>query len=230
MAVGRAADGRRMAYVSAKDETRAVTAFVIAETAKLLHPVMPFITEELWDKLGHRSLHGMLIVQPWPQPAPTDAAADAEIGWLVKLISDIRSARSELNVPAGAKLNLLVVGANDTTKQRIETHRAALERLARIEGIEAATAAPKAALQIVVGEATYALPVGDVIDLKAESARLQKEIKKLGDEIAKIDAKLGNAAFVSRAPEEVVEEQRERRQQAEQTRARLATALKRLGA
>jgi valyl-tRNA synthetase len=214
----------------AKDETRAVTAFVIAETAKLLHPVMPFITEELWDKLGHRARHGMLIGQPWPQPAPTDAAADAEIGWLVKLISDIRSARSELNVPAGAKLKLLVVGANDTTKQRIATHRAALERLARIEGIEAATAAPKAALQIVVGEATYALPVGDVIDLKAESARLQKEIKKLGDEIAKIDAKLGNAAFVSRAPEEVVEEQRERRQQAEQTRARLATALERLRA
>ena len=82
----------------------------------------------------------------------------------------------------------------------------------------------------MVGEATYALPVGDVIDLKAESARLQKEIKKLGDEIAKIDAKLGNAAFVSRAPEEVVEEQRERRQQAEQTRARLSMALKRLGA
>jgi len=214
----------------AKDETRAVTAFVIRETAKLLHPVMPFITEELWDKLGHRSQHGMLIGQPWPQPAPTDTAADAEIGWLVKLISDIRSARSELNVPAGAKLKLLVVGAGDTTKQRIETHRAAVERLARIEGIEAAASAPKAALQIVVGETTYALPVGDVIDLKAESARLQKEIKKLGDEIGKIDAKLGNAAFVSRAPEEVVEEQRERRQQAEQTCARLRTALERLGA
>jgi len=214
----------------AKDETRAVTAFVIAETAKLLHPVMPFITEELWDKLGHRAQHGMLIGQAWPQAAPTDAAADAEIGWLVKLISDIRSARSELNVPAGAKLKLLVVGANDTTKKRIDTHRAAIERLARIEGIEAAASAPKAALQLVVGEATYALPVGDVIDLKAESARLQKEIKKLGDEVGKIDAKLGNAAFVSRAPEEVVEEQRERRQQAEQTRARLSTALERLGA
>jgi valyl-tRNA synthetase len=214
----------------AKDETRAVTAFVIAETAKLLHPVMPFITEELWDKLGHRARHGMLIVQPWPKPAPADADADAEIGWLVKLISDIRSARSELNVPAGAKLKLLVVGGNDTTKLRIDTHRAAIERLARIEGIEAAASAPKAALQLVVGEATYALPVGDVIDLKAESARLQKEIKKLGDEIARIDAKLGNAAFVSRAPEEVVEEQRERREQAEQTRARLSAALERLKA
>ncbi len=213
----------------AKEETRAVTGFVIRETAKLLHPVMPFITEELWDKLGHRAEHGLLIVQPWPQPSPTDPAADAEIGWLVMLISDIRSARSELNVPAGAKLKLLVVGANDTTRQRIETHRAAIERLARIEGIEAAMAAPKAALQLVVGEATYALPVGEVIDLKAESARLQKEIKKLGDEVGKIDAKLGNAAFVSRAPEEVVEEQRERRQAAEQTRARLSTALERLG-
>ena len=213
----------------AKDETRAVTAFVLRETAKLLHPVMPFITEELWDKLGHRAEHGALIGQPWPVPAPTDTAADAEIGWLVKLISDIRSARAELNVPAGAKLKLLVVGANATTQKRLDTHRAAIERLSRVEGIEAAASAPKAALQIVVGEATYALPVGDVIDLKAEGARLQKEIKKLADEISKIDAKLGNANFVSRAPEEVVEEQRERRTQAEQTRARLSTALERLG-
>ncbi|MBN9513558.1 MAG: valine--tRNA ligase [Alphaproteobacteria bacterium] len=213
-----------------KDETRAVTAFVLRETVKLLHPVMPFITEELWDKLGHRAQHGALIGQPWPVPTAIDAASDAEMGWLVKLIQDIRSARAELNVPAGAKLKLLVIGANDTTKGRLETHRPAIERLARIEGVEPAASAPKASLQLVVGEATYALPVGDVIDLKAESARLQKEIKKLADEVGKIDAKLGNAAFVSRAPEEVVEEQRERRTQAEQTRARLSAALERLGA
>jgi valyl-tRNA synthetase len=212
-----------------KDETRAVTAFVLRETVKLLHPVMPFITEELWDKLGHRADHGMLIGQPWPAPTALDAAADAEMGWLVKLISDIRSARSELNVPAGAKLELRVIGADATTRKRLETHRAAIERLSRVEGIETAMAAPKASLQIVLGEATYALPVGEVIDLKAESARLQKEIKKLTDEIAKIDAKLGNDAFVSRAPEEVVEEQRERRAQATQTGARLSAALKRLG-
>jgi valyl-tRNA synthetase len=213
-----------------KDETRAVTAFVLRETVKLLHPVMPFITEELWDKTGHRAEHGMLIGQPWPAPAATDVAADAEMGWLVSLISDIRSARSELHVPAGAKLKLLVVGADEATRQRLDTHRAAIERLARVDGIEAATAAPQAALQIVLGEATYALPVGEVIDLKAESARLQKEIKKLEDEIARIDAKLGNANFVARAPEDVVEEQRERRAQAEQTRARLISALKRLSA
>ncbi len=213
-----------------KDETRAVTAFVLRETIKLLHPVMPFITEELWDKLGHRAEHGALIAQPWPVAPSLDAAADAEMGWLVKLISDIRSARAELNVPAGAKLRMLVVGGDATTSGRLKIHGAAIERLARIEGIEAATTAPKAALQIVVGEATYALPVADVIDLKAEGARLQKEIKKLADEVGKIDAKLGNAAFVSRAPEEVVEEQRERRAQAEQTRLRLSTALERLGA
>ena len=101
--------------------------------------------------------------------------------------------------------------------------------LFRSEGIEAASAAPKGALQIVVGEATYALPVGDVIDLKAESARLAKEIKKLADEIAKIDVKLGNANFMARAPEDVVEEQRDRRRQAEQTRQRLVVALQSLG-
>ncbi len=213
-----------------KDETRAVTAFVLRETVKLLHPVMPFITEELWDKLGHRAEHGALIGQPWPVAPALEPGADAEMGWLVKLISDIRSARAELNVPAAAKLKMLVVGGDGTTVKRLETHRAAIERLARIEGIEAAATAPKGALQIVVGEATYALPVTDVIDLKAESARLQKEIKKLADEVAKIDAKLGNAAFVSKAPEEVVEEQRERRSQAEQTRERLSTALERLGA
>lgn len=213
-----------------KDETRAVTAFVLRETVKLMHPVMPFITEELWDKLGHRAAHGPLIGQPWPAPTAIDAAADAEMGWLVKLIQDIRSARAELNVPAGAKLKLLVIGGNETTGARLETHRAAIERLARIEGVEAAASAPKASLQIVIGEATYALPVGDVIDLKAEGARLQKEIRKLADEVGKIDAKLANAAFVARAPEEVVEEQRERRAQAQQTGARLSAALERLGA
>ncbi|UYN97698.1 MAG: valine--tRNA ligase [Enhydrobacter sp.] len=215
----------------AKEETRAVTAFVLRETAKLLHPVMPFITEEIWDQLGHRAEHGALIGQPWPSPLPKDEAADAEMNWLVRVISDIRSARSELNVPAGAKLRLLVVGASAATKKRLETHRAAIERLARVEGVDpSAAAVPKSSLQIVVGEATYALPVGDVIDLKAESGRLQKEMRKLADEVVKIDAKLGNANFVARAPEDVVEEQRERRLQAEETRKRLARALEQLDA
>jgi valyl-tRNA synthetase len=213
-----------------KDETRAVTAHVLRETTRILHPVMPFITEELWDKTGHRAEHGALISQPWPAAGAIDAAADEEMNWLVRLISDIRSARSELNVPAAARLRLLVVGGNATTRQRLATHRAAIERLARVEGVEEAGSAPKGALQIVVGEATYALPVGEVIDLKAEGARLAKEIRKLADEVGKIDAKLGNANFMLRAPDEVVEEQRHRRRQAEETRQRLSVALTSLGA
>ena len=211
-----------------KNETRAVTAFVLRETAKLLHPVMPFITEEIWEATGHRAQHGPLMTQAWPMPPANDAEAADEIGWLVKLISDVRSARSELNVPAAAKLKLLVIGADHTTQTRLSTHGAAIERLARIEGIDAAAVAPTAALQVVVGEATYALPVGTVIDLKVEGARLQKEIKKLTDEVGKIDAKLENSSFMARAPEEIVEEQRTRRRDAEQTRMRLTAALKRL--
>jgi valyl-tRNA synthetase len=212
-----------------KEETRAVTAFVLRETTRILHPVMPFITEELWDKTGYRAQLGALITQAWATPGAVDNAAASEMNWLVKLVSDIRSARSELNVPAAAKLKLLVVGANGVTNQRLAQHRAAIERLARVDGIEEAASSPKGALQIVAGEATYALPVGGVIDLKAEGARLQKEIDKLADEIRKIDAKLGNSNFMARAPEEVVEEQRDRRRQAEETRQRLITALKRLG-
>ena len=185
---------------------------------------------ELWDKLGHRAQHGMLISQRWPAPLSIDAAADAEMNWLIGLISDIRSARSELNVPASARLPLLVVGASEVTKQRLAANSAAIVHLSRVNAINPeALVPPKGSLQIVIGEATYASPVADVIDLQAESARLQKEIKKLADEVGKIDAKLGNANFVARAPEEVVEEQRERRQQAEQTRLRLSTALERLG-
>jgi len=213
-----------------KTETRAVTAYVLRETIKLLHPVMPFITEELWDKLGHRREHGALIGQPWPAAPEVDRDADDELAWLLKLISGIRSARSELNVPASAKIELHVIGANETTTKRIHANAAAIRLLSRVERIDTASAAPKGSLQIVIDEATYASPLAGVIDLKAEVARLEKEIKKLADEVDKIDAKLGNRSFVDRAPEEVVEEQRERRRQAEATRVRLAAALKRLGA
>ena len=214
-----------------KDETRAVTAFVLRETVKLLHPVMPFITEETV---------GQARPSRRARRADRPALARAAAGRRRCRRRDRLAGEADLRHPLGARRaeragrrQAQAAGGgrrSTTTRQRLDTHRAAIERLARVEGIEAAAAAPKAALQIVVGEATYALPVGDVIDLKAESARLQKEIKKLSDEVGKIDAKLGNAAFVSRAPEEVVEEQRERRSQAEQTRSRLSSALARLGA
>jgi len=216
---------------AAKDETRAVTALVLRDTVKLLHPVMPFLTEEIWDKLGHRAGEGPLIGAAWPVAPAADTDADAELGWLVRAISDIRSARAELNVPAGAKLALHVVGSGGTTRRRLASHVAALERLARLGAIDAsAAAAPSGSLQVVIDEATFALPVGDVVDLAAERIRLAREVAKLSDEIAKIDAKLANAGFVARAPEEVVEEQRTRRGQAERTRERLSTALARLGA
>ncbi|TXL74267.1 valine--tRNA ligase [Vineibacter terrae] len=209
-------------------ETRAVTGIVLRDTVKLLHPIMPFITEEIWDTLGHRAESGALIGQPWPGTAALDEAAGSEMGWLVKLITDIRSARSEVNVPAGARLRLVVRDADATTQARLEAHRSALQLLARINGIELDGALPSGSLQVVVGEATYALPVGAVIDLAAERARLDKEIRKLEGEVSKIDAKLGNAQFLARAPEEVVEEQRERREEALSVAARLRQATARL--
>jgi valyl-tRNA synthetase len=215
-----------------KTETRAVTGVVLRETVKLLHPIMPFITEELWDKLGHRQASGLLITESWPSldGLRGDSAAEDEINWLVRLVSDIRSARSEINVPASAKLKLLVRDAAEETVARIGRHRGALERLARLESIEIGGTAPKGALQVVLGEATYVLPVADVVDLAVERARLQKEIGRLDGEVKKIDAKLGNPQFVARAPEEVVDEQRDRRSDALAVRERLSAALSRLSA
>ncbi len=214
---------------AARAETRAISGIVLRDTVKLLHPIMPFITEEIWDKLGHRAEAGALISQPWPRrlPAP-HMAADDEMNWLVKLIADIRSARSEVNVPAAARLRLLVRDASTVTRSRLATHRSAIERLARIESIEVDGVLPPGSLQLVIGEAIYALPLGEVIDLAAERARLDKEIRKLEGEVAKIEAKLGNAQFLARAPEEVVEEQRERRSEALSTAARLRQASARL--
>jgi valyl-tRNA synthetase len=131
-------------------------------------------------------------------------------------------------VPQGAKVPVRIVGSSPETGNRVETHLAALTRLARLGDIESATEVPPGSAQIVVGEATYALPLAGVIDLSAERQRLQREIGKLDDEIAKIDKKLGNQQFVSKAPPEVIEEQRERRADAEARRARLVAALARL--
>src|SRR5262249_54230475 len=152
--------------------------FVLRETLKLLHPVMPFITEELWDKLGYREEHGFLIGQRWPTPPVIDKAADDELNWLVKLISEIRSTRSELNVPAAAKLPMHVIGGNEITRKRVEANTAAIGLLSRVEGIDTlATAPPTVSAQIVLGEAIFALPLAGVINPEAESARLQKEIR-----------------------------------------------------
>ena len=217
---------------AAAAETRAMTAWVLDRALKLLHPFMPFVTEELWAKLASpdNARDSLLILAPWPKHQGLEnAEADAEIGWVIRLISEVRSVRSEMNVPAGAKVPLVLSGANDGTTARAKRHEETILRLARIEAMSFGKA-PAGAVQIVLDEATLALPLAGIIDVAAESKRLKREIDKVGSEIRQLDAKLANEKFVARAPEHVVEEQRERKADAEATAARLEQALKRLEA
>ena len=210
-------------------ETRAMMAYVLDEALKLLHPFMPFVTEELWAKLAPKEgRETLLILAPWPKHRGLEnAEADAEIGWLIRLISEVRSVRSEMNVPAGARVPLIVSGASEETKARVARHDETIKRLARLESLSLGTP-PQGAVQIVLDETTLALPLAGIIDVDAESRRLRREIDRVGSEIAQLDAKLANEKFVSRAPEHVVEEQRERKAEAQATAARLEQALKRL--
>lgn len=213
-------------------ETQATAAFVLDQILKLLHPFMPFLTEELWAETGKTgpSRETLLMHSGWPDLSSlADADADAELEWLLAVISGIRSVRAEMNVPAGAKIPLVVVQAGSETRSRTATHKAAIERMARIEDIGFADAVPANSAQIIVGEAIHALPLGDVIDLQAEKARLKKDVDKLADEIVKIDKKLSNEQFVAKAPEEVIEEQKQRKQTAADRMERLKAALSHLG-
>jgi valyl-tRNA synthetase len=219
------------ADAEAADETRAMAAFVLDQALKLLHPFMPFVTEELWEKLASaEGRPSLLILAPWPRHRGlANADADGEIGWLIRLISEIRSVRSEMNVPAGAKVPLVIGGASEATRARVAQHEETIRRLARLDSIEFAKP-PSGAVQIVLDEAVLALPLAGVIDIDAESKRLKREIDKVDSEIKQLDAKLANEKFVSRAPEHVVEEQRERKTEAEAVAAKLEQALKRLEA
>jgi valyl-tRNA synthetase len=217
----------------AKAETRATAAWVLDQILKLLHPFMPFITEELWARLVEVGVEraSLLCLSTWPVfEGLADADADQEIGWIVKLVSEVRSVRSEMNVPAGAKIPLVLVGANKATRARAEAHEDTIERMARIDAISFAKAPPQGSAQIVLGEATAALPLAGVIDMGAERTRLTREIDKAQGEIKKVDAKLANASFVAKAPPEVVEENRERRAAFEATLGKLQAALKRVEA
>jgi valyl-tRNA synthetase len=214
----------------AQSETRAATAWVLGQLLHLLHPFMPFITEELWGNSGGTS---GLIKSPWPShdKLKADEAASAELDWLIRSITAIRAVRSEMNVPPVAQLALQVRDAGAGTQARLKTHRDLLMRLARLSAIDVATGAPaKGAVQVVVDEATFMLPLAGVINVAREQARLQKEIEKAGSEVSKISSKLGNEAFVAKAPPEVIEEQRERLAEATASRAKLAAALERLAA
>lgn len=217
---------------AAKAETRATAAWALDVILKLLHPVMPFITEELWEKTAEfgPARESMLISAQWPDLPESwiDAEAEAEIGWLVETVGEIRSIRAEMNVPPSAKPALSVVGAGSETKARLARHRDLLLTLARLDSAREADAAPAGSVPIVMGEATGALGIAEFIDLAAEKARLAKEIAGHVGEIEKVNKKLGNPDFLARAKEEVVEENRERLAEAEAARAKLEAALSRL--
>jgi valyl-tRNA synthetase len=216
----------------AKAETRATTAWALEQILHLLNPIMPFETEELWRQLADRG-GASLMTQPWPEyPAGlVDPQSAAEMDWVVRLISAVRTIRSEMNVPPAAELTATLRDVSAETTRRLDTHGALIRRLARLAAITVSDAAPeKGAAQAVIDEATLVLPLAGIIDLDKERARLGKEIEKLAGEVDKIDRKLGNAQFLEKAPDEVVEEQRERRADAEAAIARLRQALARVAA
>jgi len=219
---------------AAKAETRATAAWALDVILKLLHPVMPFITEELWDKTAEvgPARDTMLISAQWPAFPDSwiDAEAQAEIGWLVDTVSEVRSVRAEMNVPPGAKPPLTLIGAGAETTARLARHRDLLLTLGRLGQIDVAEAAPAGAVPFVLGEATAALSIAEFIDLAAEKARLTKEIAGHAGEIEKTNKKLNNPDFLARAKEEVVEENRERLAEAEAAKAKLEAALSRLAA
>ncbi len=215
---------------AAKMETRATTAWARDQILKLLHPFMPFITEELWARTSEMPRDTLLVLAEWPKriEIPGTDAANAEISWVVEMIKGIRSVRSEMNVPAGAKIQMLLTGASKIAAERLARNRDVILSLARLTSADIADAIPGGSAQFVLEEATVALPLGDVIDFAKERARLEKDLKKTEEEVARFDAKLSNEQFVSRAPEEVLAEQREKRTEAATLAARLADAIKRL--
>jgi valyl-tRNA synthetase len=216
---------------AAMSETRATVAWTLDQILKLLHPFMPYITEELW---AHAVEHGekrenLLALSQWPTfSGLIDAEIDEEIGWVVQLISEIRSVRTEMNVPVAAKLPLALPNAAPVVKERAKRHEETISRLARLDSITFPKATPKGAAVIVVGDATAALPLGGVIDAEAEAKRLGREIEKAESDLGKMDAKLSNPQFMAKAKEEAVEEARERKAELEGAIKRLRAAVRRL--
>jgi valyl-tRNA synthetase len=218
---------------AAMAETRATVAWVLDQILKLLHPFMPFITEELW---AHMVEHGerrenLLALSQWPKLSGLqDAKVEEEIGWVVNLISEIRSVRTEMNVPVAAKVPLALPGANSTLRERARRYEETISRLARLESITFPKAAPKGAALMVVEGATAALPLAGVIDMEAEPKRLSREIEKAEVDLGKMNAKLENPQFLAKAKDEAIEEARERKAELLETIRRLAAAVKRIEA
>ncbi|MDQ2080678.1 valine--tRNA ligase [Xanthobacteraceae bacterium Astr-EGSB] len=215
----------------AKSETQAMVAWVRDEVLKLLHPFMPFVTEELWAVTaeGGPKRDGLLVLAAWPAlEGLDDEAAEAEIGWVVDLVTAIRSVRAEMNVAPATLIPLVLVSAAPATRARADRWVEFLKRLARLSDITFADAALAGSVQLVVRGEVAALPLKGVIDLAAERTRLTKELGKVDADIKRVDGKLGNADFLARAPEEVIEGEREKREEAVARRAKILEALERL--
>ena len=214
----------------ARDETRATTAWVLETLLHLLHPFTPFITEELWAQLAADRPH-LLAEGHWPdlERVVADVEVEAEMDWVVRLVSQVRAIRAEMSVPPAARVPLLVKDAGEATRARLESHRDLITALARLSSADPVDGQlPEGAVQDVLDEATLVLALRDVVDLEAERARLEREIAKLDDEIARFDRKLGNREFVAKAPPDVVETERERRQERASVRSKLDEARGRL--
>ncbi|MFD1104295.1 valine--tRNA ligase [Sphingobium olei] len=213
---------------SMDEETCAVAGWAFDQILVMLHPFMPFITEELWNLTGARD--NELIVARWPVAlAAVDQEAQAEIDWLIRLVSAIRTARTELNVPPGAKLPMVVHDGSEETHRRLDRQGAALARLGRVESLSFGDVPPGGAAQIVIDEATFILPLEGVIDIAAEKARLAKALAAAEKERDSLGGRLSNPAFVEKAKPEAVAKAREDHAEKSAEAERLKAALERLG-
>jgi valyl-tRNA synthetase len=214
---------------AARDETRAMVAWARDEIVKILHPFMPFITEELWAVTASTPREQLLALTPWSSLAGLDdPKAEAEIGWVVDLVTAIRSLRAEMNIAPATLTPLSLVSASAETKERAARWTDVMKRLARLSDISFADAAPQGAVQLLVRGEVAALPLKGVIDLAAERARLEKEMAKADADIQRVDAKLSNEKFVANAPEEIIEGEKEKREEAVARKDRIVEALERL--
>ncbi|MEP3226565.1 MAG: valine--tRNA ligase [Parasphingorhabdus sp.] len=217
---------------AAADETRAVAGWVLDQIIVMLHPFMPFITEELWHSMasetGGRNYD--LIVAKWPEPkAEIDVDAKAEVDWLIRLISATRTAKVELNIAPGTKMTAHVRDGDDALQQRIARQSSALDRVGRLESFSFDPAPDGATAQIVIDGATYILPLAGAIDIDAEKARLNKALEGVTKEAKSLEGRLGNANFVEKAKPEAVEKARADLADKSAEAERLQAALARLG-
>ena len=211
-----------------KNETRQTMGWVIDHCLILLHPIMPFITEELWETLSKRN--EMLVHCDWPEYDSTliDHAADLEMNWVVNLIESIRSARAQLRVPAGLKIPMIFLEMDSEAKQAWENNSEMIQKLARITELTSADEIPKGSIAISAKGASFALPLEGIIDVEEEKKRLSKSLDKLQKEISTLKGRLQNSKFIESAPEEVILETQENLVLREEEEAKLSSAASQL--